>query len=142
MPSASLLRTRFSPATFSSALVITSSATAAGITTTPSKSASSRSPCSTRTPALDRAAHALDVDPPQRVVGVDARNEGGELHLDQLQRVAGKAVDHDAARAPVARRGGEQLAPVRPLHGRDDHDVALAERVDGLQLAAVVVVRI
>src|SRR6185312_4878637 len=92
--------------------------------------------------ALDRHADRVDIDPPQRVVGADAGDEGGEGHLDELQRVARVAVDDDAAGAAVSRGGGEQLAPVRAAHGRDDHDVAGPQRVHRLQLAAVVVVAV
>ena len=54
--------------------------------------------------------------------------------------------DHVSATIPCAPRGvgcgGEQLAPVGAVAGRDDHHVARGQRVDGRQLAAIPVVGI
>ena len=75
-------------------------------------------------------------------MGEDARDERRVLHLDQHLDVARVGVGDDPARAAVARGGREQLAPVGAAAGRDDHHVARLLRVDGGELAAVVVLAV
>ena len=70
MPSASFERTRFSPATFSSARAITSSATRGRHDDDAVEVGEHEiALLDPHTAALDRHADRVDVDPPERVVG-------------------------------------------------------------------------
>ena len=100
MPWARAARTVFSLADFCSASPTISAASAAGSTTTPSWSPSTKSPgLHLDAAALDRHACGLDADAAEGVGAVDAARERREVHVDQREGVAHVGVGHDAARA-------------------------------------------
>src|SRR6266571_1588372 len=134
MPSASFSRTRFSPTTFSSARPTASLASAAGTTTTPSWSPSTRSPGATSTPpqVIGTPTASTSIRPRESAQWIPAAKVGKPSSISaRVSRVYASAT---RPRAPLERDHGGELAAVpvvAALRDRVDFDTADRRRVAG-----------